>query len=468
MANLFTKIFKFAANPKDTSLFFFDPASKLKTTTNAANKNFRLVLEDEEIASAFDTRLDSLIATPWTLSGGDDDENLFLFEQVKKNIYSIINYAWWAIPFGKSVIQVVYDKPKGTKVVTISSVYDEDPKQFQLIRNIWTKNKKEFPEGKYFVTVNKPNSYYPEGFPLASRLVDIYEIRCNGWDFFMKYLEKFGVPFFAISPGESTSDADISAMKTFLEAERPRGVILPNGTSINTVDGRTSSVGVFETFDEMTRDQIFRLILGQTLTSSSGTTGSLALGEVHERVAWNKTFSDSIMVGKTIQAIVKTLYELNGFTGGIPEFSFESPKGIQKELADRDLVLNSLGVRFSTEYFVDEYDLDEEQVSYEAPPIIAPSSQPFTAKLSAQKKRFISSETFQARIGEAEKLEKKYIDESINYGKEIEDIVKSGTSQDDIKAKLKAFIRKGTKDFDENLTDAMLNASIAGVKDADV
>lgn len=465
-SGMFAKIFKFAANPTDKSLFFFDNSSKSNRVSTPSNQNLRIILEDEEIFAALDTRLDAMLSTTWKMEGGDEAENEFLTAQIKTHIYSIINYSWWAVPFGKSVIQVVYQKPTPeNKFITINNVVDEDSRQFSLVKDKWLHNKKEFPEGKYFVSLNKPSSYYPEGFPLALRLMDVYDVRCNGWDFFMKYLEKFGTPFMEITMPENISPDDKAKMKEFLESPRPRGVLLPNGSSLSTVDGKTTSVGVFESFDQMTRDQIFRIILGQTLTSSSGSTGSLALGEVHERVGWNKTLSDSFMIGKTVQQIVKALYELNKFKGGIPEFCFESPKGIQSDLANRDQVLNNIGVRFSKDYFVDQYDFDEEQVDY-FPTQTTSTSVPFNAQFSTQKKRFISEEKFAARIGEAQKLENEFIGQGINYGKEIADIVRSGKSKDDIQAKLKAFIKKGTKDFDEQVTAAMLKSSIEGAKDA--
>ncbi|HQK38544.1 MAG TPA: DUF935 family protein [Flavobacterium alvei] len=468
MANLFSKIFRFAANPKDSQLFFYTNNKKLYQRKKIpSNQNIRCILDDEEISSAFETRLDALIATPWALVGNDNEnENDFIYEQIKKNLYCILNSAWWALPFGKSALQVVYKKPDPiTKGITIDSVIDENPDNFEKIKGVWVLNKKPITEGKYFVTLNKPSAQYPDGFPLAIRLWDVYDLRCNGDVFMMKYLEKFGVPFFALSLGDNTGQAEIDKMKEFLESERPRGVILNKGSTIETVDGRTSSTPVFESFDQITCNRILRVILGQTLTSTSGSNGSYSLGQVHERVSWNKTYSDSIMVKDTVQAIVKTLYELNKFTGGVPTFEFQSPKGIQGDLADRDAVLSGIGVRFTQEYFVDQYDFDETQITYQEPPIASSAQPRFTSQLSAQKKRFISPEKFQARIGEAEKLENKFIGESINYGKEIAKIVKEGKSPEDIQAKLKAFIRKGTVDFDEALLEGMLKSSIAGAKD---
>lgn len=463
---MFAKIFKFNANPSDNSLFFFDKNNKTGIVKQPNQQNLRPILEDEEIAAAFDTRLDALIATPWKLEGGDEAANDFIYDEIHKHLYTIINNTWWALAFGKSVIQVVYNKSTPeTRGITINSIFDEDASQFMLVQNQWTKNKKTFPEGKYFITTNKPSAFWPEGFPLLTRLVDVFDLRCNGWEFFMQYLEKFGVPFMKIKMGENISTADKAAIKKFLESPRPRGVALPFGSDAETVDGKTTSAGVFEQFDEMTRNQIFRIVLGQTLTSSAGTTGSLALGEVHERVSWNKTLSDSFMVSKTVQAIVKALFDLNKFKGDVPEFCFESPKGIQSDRADRDQTLNSIGVRFSKEYFVDQYDFDEEQIDY-VPQATGGSSVPFSAHQFKSQQRFITDEKFQARIGEAQKLENKFIGEGVNYGKEIADIVRNAKSKEDIQAKLKSFIKKGTKDFDEPLTEAMLNSSISGAKDA--
>lgn len=461
MANLFQKIFRFNANPREKSLFYYEGSTSYRSLQKT-NRDLREVLCDDEIGNALETRLDAIIALPWKLSGGDKNQNLFLYDELKKHIYEMLNYSWWALVWGKSAFQIVYDNKTIPGKVIVASVTDEDFYQFQLVKGVWLHNKKPFPEGKYFITTNKKSFTYPDGYPLALRLLDIMDQRCNGWDFFMKYLEKFGIPFFAIKLGENTNDEDVTKMQKFLEAKRPRGVILPHGVSMEVIDGKTTSAPIFGTFEEIMRERIARAVLGQTLTTgTSSTGGSLAQGEVHERVAVNKTVSDAIMIAPTINLIVKALYELNKFTGGLPIFQWVADKAIKMELAQRDQVLDSIGVRFDKQYFVDEYDLDAKQIEYTPRP---KTSSGFSS--GGPKHEFISQEKLKARASEAEKLEKKYIDDSPNLGAIIDDIVKTSKSKEEMESKLKSFLKKDSTEYDEALTEAMLKSSVVGSEDA--
>jgi len=463
MANIFQLVRKavsqaFAANPSERSLFFFQPTASKFNLTKIQNSQLRNILCDDEITAALDTRLDNMLSMPWKVAGGSEQDNLFMWDQIKKHHYSLICFTWWAVVFGRSGFQLVYEKEKSG--VVLKSVHDEDYTNFTLANGQWMLNRKPIIEGKYVVTVNKPTALYPEGQGVAEKLFEIYNLRCHAWVYFMQYLEKFGVPFFSIKPGENTSKDDLDKMEAFLKAERPRGVVLPPGTEIDTIDGKTTSVAVFTEFEQIARERIQRLILGQTLTSGVSTTGSLALGEVHERVSWNKTHSDSKMIEKTINEVILYLWQLNQMKGDMPRFEFESPKGLQQDRANRDKTLSEIGVEFSEEYFVDEYDLDAEQIEYKAP---EKTQSIFNSKFANRNsKEFINQETLKARASVAIKLEDKYIKDSPNFGAIINEIVKSAKSKKDLEKKLSSFLKKGTPEFDEALTEAMLKASVLG------
>lgn len=88
---------------------------------------------DDEIASAIDTRMEAAISTPWTLEGGSEEANKFIYENLQWNIKEILNYSWWAVAYGYSVIQVVYEIEGGK--IWWKKVYDQPFDQFLITRD---------------------------------------------------------------------------------------------------------------------------------------------------------------------------------------------------------------------------------------------------------------------------------------------------------------------------------------------
>lgn len=131
-------------------------------------------------------------------------------------------------------------------------------------------------------------------------------------------------------------------------------------------DDEVDAVGVpagnsgqtFEVFEQATIRRIQKVILGQTLTSGTDGAGSRALGQVHNSVRTDKRDSDLAMIQPTVQAIIDALCKLNGWGAHLIEFA--DGTGLEKERSERDKNLYDIGVRFTPEYLLSNYDLDAE------------------------------------------------------------------------------------------------------------
>ena len=103
---------------------------------------------------------------------------------------------------------------------------------------------------------------------------------------------------------------------------------------------------------------IQKLILGQTLTSDVGSTGSYAAAKVHQQVQETKRNADIRMVTKAVQSLIVNLCSLNGITN-VPDFVMADDTGLELERAQRDKIHFDLGMRHTPEYFMDRYDYRE-------------------------------------------------------------------------------------------------------------
>lgn len=319
---------------------------------------------DDEIYQALRTRKDAVLATNWRMEPGNGNVTEFIMEELTPIIEDVVGGAWEAIPFGYSVLEVIY-KRRADGRVGIDRVVQKpmewfDPRPDGTLRYF-------APNGgdagievdqtfKFLLTRNEPSYQNPKGEALLSRLYWPWFFRFNGWRFWGQFLERFGTP---ILVGKSTSPAKMA--QALLNAHQD--AVIAHGTDDDVKalapggDGAT-----FAAMEQAVVRRIQKLLLGQTLTSDGGgkgSGGSYALGVVHNSVRDDLRRSDLRLVRKTVQKIVDALCAINFPTRVIPKFKFSDERGLEVERAQRDKILSETGVIFMKQYFIDRYDLLE-------------------------------------------------------------------------------------------------------------
>jgi hypothetical protein len=177
----------------------------------------RKLESDDEIGAATDTRREAVISTPWHLEGADGKPATgpdvdFLQEQLDPWIEQMARAAWAAVPFGYSVWETVYARLGGNSI-GIARLWEKPFEWFAprqegglLYRSL------ENPQGvevdavlKFFCTVREPTYRMPYGRALFSQLYWPWFFRKMGWQFWMKFLERWGTP---ILLGQTAGDKD--------------------------------------------------------------------------------------------------------------------------------------------------------------------------------------------------------------------------------------------------------------------
>lgn len=71
--------------------------------------------------------------------------------------------------------------------------------------------------------------------------------------------------------------------------------------------------------------------------------------------------SDKKLVESVINQLIQWIYEINyGSNVDVPIFEMFAPEDVDLTLAQRDKILSETGVKFTKEYFIKTYGLDEE------------------------------------------------------------------------------------------------------------
>ena len=336
---------------------------------------------DDEISQAMEQRFDTLMARGWTLTSpnatvkkGEDNKTdevdpnaLAVTHELNKVFHELVSGLHPAIGFGYSVVEMVYRAPYekapgdtlefGLKAAVAVPFEYFDFKDMTLWHRYpeW----KPVDPRKFLWAVRRQSYRNQRGEALYSRLYWVWFFRTHGWQFWMKYLERCGVPFL-IGKTEA-ADKNQAAQALFNAVQNAVLAIGPND-EVEALDfGRNPEI--FTKFEEAIVRRIQKLVLGQTLTSGiDGGSGNKALGEVHERVTERKVNGDIAMIIKPIQQVVDILCAMNGIERLI--FSFNPPARVNGEQATRDVALKNAGivVEFSPGYLQRSYGFKPEEI----------------------------------------------------------------------------------------------------------
>jgi phage gp29-like protein len=327
----------------------------------------RVLLYDDEIAQACETRLDALLATPLRIEPTDSKQSQQLNDLLQDFWLVAKSGAWQARLFGYSVLEAVYER-RADGLIGLNYLGEKPMQWFEPRQDgrlmFFADNGNNGTTGlgvevdqryKFFLTTCRATYSQPFGESLLSRLYWPWYFRNNGWKFWAKFLERFGSPLLV---GKST---DPKAMVAALLSAHSQAVMgIDREDSVDAVSLPSGNSGqAFEAFETNLVRRIQKVILGQTLTSGTdGGSGNRALGQVHDNVRTDKRNSDIQLIQPTLQKIVDALCDLNGFDRH--EVVFTDEVGLEAARATRDKDLYAVGVRFSQGYFEDNYDLKAE------------------------------------------------------------------------------------------------------------
>ncbi|WP_119054984.1 phage portal protein family protein [Acinetobacter colistiniresistens] len=333
-----------------------------------ARHRLKILLDDDEIAQAVETRIDALLATPFRIEPSDTPEALLLMQELKEWFTEIASGAVNALFFGYSVLEVVYEqKPEG--YIGLQWIGEKPMQWFE------PKNDGRLiyrPEGtgqeiivdqklKFLLTRRKATYEQPYGKALLATLYWLNFFKQNGFKFWAKFLERFGTPILLGKCKESeTSDMNQALLNA--HAQSVLSIDADDDVEVLTAGSNGTAGASFETFNNVLIRQIQKVILGQTLTSGTDGTGSRALGQVHENVRKDKLNSDIRMVTPTFQATVNALCLLNSWPKH-EVFLGEKTKQLNTEQAERDVKLKNSGANLTQQYFTREYGLQDGDVA---------------------------------------------------------------------------------------------------------
>jgi phage gp29-like protein len=330
----------------------FDPDETLKKA-GLSRADLKRLTKDPEIWQCICKRVNALVATSWRLEPNASRNNKWLAAQLTPHIETLLTATVNAVLFGYAVVEVTYqdgdrvsiaklsEKPFSWFTPTHEGLLYTDRQTGQIITC----------DPRKFILITSRASYEnPYGEALVSRLWwDVYH-KFQLWSNWALFIERFAAPLLVGKTGGNVTEFTQNLTMAV------RGAAISVGTQDDVKAVEVASSGdAFIKMNDAINAAIQKLILGQTLTSQVGSSGSYAAAQVHADVQTEQRNADIRLASCAVQSLVNTLASFNGFDA--PQFVMADDTGLELERAQRDALLVERGVLTLTEnYLLDRYD----------------------------------------------------------------------------------------------------------------
>lgn len=271
--------------------------------------------------------------------GGDSPADLKAFElcsqvmsrQPAPGLYwSDIKWSiMMAIFRGRRVHEVVWGKEGSyllpTKILdrpTRRFVYNNDNELRLITRQAPVKGE-ELGNYKWLVTRHMATHENPYGLSLFSSCFWPYTFKHNGFRFFSKFCEKYGIPW-AIGkypPGTPKADQDALA-DALAQMVEDAVAAIPDDGSVELVESSTTGEIVHERLIKICNNEMSKALTSQTLATDIQGQGSRAAAETHRDREQDVNGSDRTMIEETISQLFAWITELNVPGANPPRFEF--------------------------------------------------------------------------------------------------------------------------------------------------
>ncbi len=226
---------------------------------------------------------------------------------------------FWGVEDGRNVIEdIEYVHPK-------KLVWDSVTDEMKVCTREYPSGA-PLPENKFAVHRYKARSGHAGRAGILRVVAWMYLFKNYDIKDWVSFCEVFGMP---LRLGKYDASASEDDKKQLMEAIIRLGTdaagIVPASTMIDFIESnKTTSVEIYEKLARYCDEQVSKAVLGQTLTSDSGS-GSYAQSKTHNEVRHDLTVADAKALAVTIRRdIIRPLVYFNfGPDAGIPFFGFD-------------------------------------------------------------------------------------------------------------------------------------------------
>ncbi|HWR12478.1 MAG TPA: DUF935 family protein [Rectinemataceae bacterium] len=366
----------------------------------------RELMMDEQVETAWASRCSAATRTPWNVVPGASDRASKKIADFCKEIYQAykikdINAGLLEhILYGFVPVELLWDSVDGNwiplNIVPKPQEWFGFNKENKLVLKKGLTEIEDLPEYRFQVLQNRPTYINPYGVKLLSKIFWSVTFRRSGARWWAVFTEKFGGAFATAKHPRGATEKETNEILEMLENLITCGVAtFPEDTSIdiNTDTAKSQATGNFSEFESFFNANISKVLLGATLTTDIGKTGSYSAAQVHLDVREDFALSDREAIVDFHNDVLRKITVFNfGNDAASPRFIFQEPEDLKAPVADRDQKIYALGWRPTKQYIAETYGISEELFDIVDPTAVSVPSG-FSVKKPPRTKSFSSPDS---------------------------------------------------------------------------
>jgi phage gp29-like protein len=275
-------------------------------------------------------------------------------------------------------------------------------------------------------------------------------------------MERYGMPMAIAKHPRGSDKKETDELADIMENMIQDAIaVIPDDSSIELKESpfKASSSGIYQDLIRVCEEDISKVILGQTLTTQVGDTGSYAASQTHNDVRKEIVDDDKHLVESSINDLIRIFYQVNFPQLEPAVFEMWAHEDVDITLAQRDETLYRAGVRFSKKYLQKAYGFEEEDIEISQAEEVQPqqfSEQAIQASKAADPQQVLDAlmESFtdtelQNQIEPMLNPVLKFIENTSNYEELMADLAEQYPDMDDLQ-------------FQEKLAQAIFISDVYG------
>jgi len=360
-----------------------DPVLRSKYSSLWNAEAYREVLVDDQVISVVKQRQMAVVAKEFhVVAGGkrqvDKAAADFLHEQLVGVRWDTVTEAMlYARFFGYSVAECMWGRDG--RHITLDRLRVRNHSRFGFspdfeLRLLTTKAPmgEALPEHKFWwCSTGADHDDEPYGLGLGHYCYWPAYFKREGLAVWLQFLEKFASPTPKGTLPAGGTEQDKQALMTALQSvHKSDAIVVPEGVVVELIEAGRSGTAGYPELQRLMNEAISKIVLGQTMTTDSGSSRSQA--EVHLTVRDDLVRADAMLLNDSFnRSVVKWLMGWNYPTAALPMVSrrIEPPVDLMKQ-ARRDSLLFNMGYRPTKKYIEETYGLEVDDM----PPAPAPDA----------------------------------------------------------------------------------------------
>lgn len=344
-----------------------NPDPILRATGNALPA-YRAMLYDAQIGGLVRRRRAAVKALDWKLETGKAKAKtvrLVRESLVRLDVPAIVGGLWEAALFGYACAEVLWERRENhvlprAIVTKPQEWFTFDSEGALLFMAVGSAGGVPVPPRKFLLARQDATLKNPYGIADLARCFWPYTFKRGGFQFWLKFVEKYGAPKLVGKFDRNTSAKEQEDLLALLEAcVQDAVMVIPNDNSVEVLGQDSASLSGaaenYQAFLRFCRSEISIALLGQDQTTeadsnrASATAGLEVTGDIRD--------ADAIMVQRAVQELVGWIVALNaGPEADAPEFVlYEQADAAAEAEADTRKAARDRAVAELRPYYTDDY-----------------------------------------------------------------------------------------------------------------